>query len=255
MKYNTLEDYKDFLCTCYTKATAETYFKCMEYLLSDQYIIDCKNINIEKLLQKLESMRYKNQYSKYKNAFLKFCEFQNIKLDNNTLLSLDIMKLDKKKKYRKLNKVRLTDIKNKIKVIRDKRLKLSYETMLATGLRVSELSQIKKADCITTENSILFRFIAKGGKKESVQISAESHKRLFNDLVKLIEDNKQEKLFYSSNYLQKEATKRGFQCHDLRRAFAKIEYKKNRNLDKVRLSLRHKSIKNTKIYLKSKVEI
>jgi len=227
----------------------------MEYLLSDQYIIDCKNINIEKLLQKLESMRYKNQYSKYKNAFLKFCEFQNIKLDNNTLLSLDIMKLDKKKKYQKLNKVRLTDIKNKIKVIRDKRLKLSYETMLATGLRVSELSQIKKADCITTENSILFRFIAKGGKKESVQISAESHKRLFNDLVKLIEDNKQEKLFYSSNYLQKEATKRGFQCHDLRRAFAKIEYKKNRNLDKVRLSLRHKSIKNTKIYLKSKVEI
>jgi len=238
-------------------STALTYYNSMCFLLKDQHLIDCRNIDIPAALEKLGSMKYKNQYSKYKNAFSKFCDFLHISLNTDIKEKLEAMKGEKKKKYRKLKPVKLLDIKNQLRVIRDTKLKTSYEMMLHTGIRVSELCQIKKEDCQIQNKSLLeFSFVGKGGKKEKVFVSKERDKKLFQRILDLIEKTKTgNRVFYSPNYLQAKAKERGFNCHDLRRAFAKLTFKDYKDINATRILLRHSKLKNTKIYLRSKIEI
>lgn len=255
VKYNELNRYEKFLLKNYTPATAATYKKAVDFLLHDQYFLDCRTLDTDKVIQKLIAIKYKNQYSKYKNAFLKFCDFQGIEIQKNVLLELELIKTDKIKKRRKLKQIALKDIQNHIKVIQDKKLKLSFEMMLNTGLRVSELTQIKKEDCLVSKNSIEFSFIAKGGNIEKITFPFSQNERLFNNLTSLIENTHTGKIFYSTNYIQTKANEKGFHCHDLRRAFAKLDYKKNKNLEHTRVALRHTNVKNTKIYVNSKIKI
>ena len=255
MKYNELNRFEDFLIGEYTATTAATYKKAMDFLLQDQYLFDCHNLDVEKVIHKLKTIKYKNQYSKYKNAFLKFCLFLDIKLDEKTRNELDLLNAEKIKKRRKLIPVELDNILNRLKIMKDKKLRYSFETMLNTGLRVSELSQIKKEDCIIEKNTIVFNFTGKGGKKEKVIFYSNQDQRLFIALKTLIENTKGNKVFYSVNYLQKKANENGFCCHDLRRAYAKINYKKHHDINQTKTALRHKDIKNTRIYVNSKVKI
>jgi len=254
VKYNTLLEYEEYLRKSSTPQTATRYRQSVEYLLKDQYLLDCKKLDIDMVLKKFENMKYKSDYSRYKNAFLKFCQFQNIKIDNEKLLKLNLMKLEKKKKHRKLKAVDLKDIKNHLRVIQDKKLKLSFETLLATGLRVSELSQITKDDCHIDSDKIVLSFIGKGGNPESVTIHQSEHETLFTNLLDLI-GSTEKKVFYSANYLQTKATEKGFACHDLRRAFAKLDYQKHKDINRTKKALRHTNVKNTKKYLHSKVKI
>lgn len=253
-KYNTLSEYHDFLLRSVSSDTATTYRKAMDYLLQDQFLIDCRGLDIQKVLDKLRTMKYKNQYSKYKNAFLKFCDFQGIKLSNDILLELQFINLDKVKKRRKLKQRNLKDMKNKIKVTRDTKLKLSYEMLLETGLRVSELSNIKKEDCEILSEKLNFSIVGKGQQKQTVSISKKNNPTLFSNLLNLIADT-DEKVFYSRNYLQMKAIEKGFACHDLRRAHAKLLYEDTKDINQVMQSLRHKNKKTTEIYLKSKINI
>ena len=62
-------------------------------------------------------------------------------------------------------------------------------------------------------------------------------------------------MFYSAIYLQKEAQRLGITCHNLRRAYAKLEYKKTKSRENVRKKLRHTNIKTTNIYLRSKIKV
>lgn len=255
MKYKALIEYRNYLMERYASETARIYTSCIDTLLSDQLVINTNEIDINKIIDKLRIIKYKKSYANYKNAFLYFCEFQNIVLDKELLNEFKNMSKDKKKKYRKLKPIKLTDIKNHIKVIRDEKLKLSFETMLNTGLRVSELSQIQKQDCIIDIDNIIFKFIGKGGNEETVTISKDDDKNFFDKLKNYIESSKDKKLFYSKSYLQEKAKEKGFTCHDLRRAYAKIKYKELNDIDKVMELLRHDNIKTTKLYIDSKVEI
>ena len=253
MKYNTLLAFRAHLAGELSPSTAITYYKAIDFLLKDQPLLDCRNFDVHAVVIKLKAMKYKNQYSKYRNAFIKFCDYLNIELSDKILLDLELMKTEKIKKYRKLKPVNLKDIKNHIKVIRDKRLKLSFETMLYSGLRVSELSQIRKEDCIVGKDTITLHFIGKGGKRETVIIN---DRRVVARLKNLIQSTRDEKkVFYTSSYLQMKAHEKGFQCHDLRRAFAKLAYKEYKDISKVMELLRHSKIKTTKIYLRSKLKI
>ena len=256
-KYNTLGEYHDFLMRgTGSLDTATTYWKAVDYLLQDQILIDCRDLDVQKILEKLRKIKYKNQYSKYKNAFLKFCEFQGIRLSNDVLLEMQFMNLDKVKKRRKLKQRNLKNIKNKIKVTRDEKLKLSYEALLQTGLRVSELSQITKEDCKIINENLFISIVGKGQQKQTVSISKKDNPRLFDNLLKLIDETKEsKKVFYSRNYLQKKAIEKGFACHDLRRAHAKLLFEETKDVNQVMKSLRHKNEKTTKIYLNSKIDI
>ena len=253
MKYSAFILYRAWLSKKYTTATADTYCKAIDYLLKEQLLLDCRKMNIDSVVTKLKAMKYKNQYSKYKSAFILFCEFLDIKLSDIVISELQTMNTEKIKKRRRLKQTNLKDIKNRIKTIRDKKLKLSYETMLTSGLRVSELSQIKKEDCSINDNSIVMWFCAKGGNKESVVISDKRIIDKLKDLINSTENNA--KVYYSSNYLQTKARELGFMCHDLRRAFAKVSYQKYKDINKVTELLRHKNTNNTMIYLNSKIKI
>ena len=228
----------------------------MSSLLEGQYFFDFDEMDIDIILNKLRALKYKGEYSKHKNAFLKFCDFLDIKLSADIIHELNIMIVSKKKKYRKLKSVKLQDIKKHMKMMKDKKLRLSYETMLCTGLRVSELSQIKKEDCIISDSEIALSVIGKGGKQEQVFVNINNDKNFFYNLCQHINAHETgKKLFYSSSYLQAKANDKGFACHDLRRAFAKTIYKDCKDVNTVMRLLRHNKVKNTLLYLKSKVEI
>ena len=252
MKYNVLNEFKEYLTETLAPSTALTYYKAVDYLLKEQVLIDLRKMNIDIVIAKLKAMRYKNQYSKYKNAFLKLCDYINLNFDEKTMMELEGMSFEKRKKRRDLTPIKLEDIKNRIRVIRDKKLKLSYQTMLITGLRVSELVQITKENGIIEDGSLTLHFIGKGGKREFVKLT---DKKLLIGLQGLIANaSANEHLFYSANYLQSEALKRGFKCVDLRRAFAMLSYKEHRNIKKVMKLMRHSKYENTKIYLNNRVK-
>jgi integrase len=126
----------------------------------------------------------------------------------------------------------------------------------ATGLRVSELAGVAAEDCKITDEAVVFSFVGKGGKAAKVTVNADDSPQLHERLKVLIEGTPTgKKVFYSAMYLQTNAKKLGFGCHDLRRAYAKLEYQKCRNKAAVSEKLRHSNKRTTNIYLKSKVEV
>ena len=221
-------------------------------LLEEQFFSNVAEIDFKSIAEKLESKtNNRNEYSQAKNAFLNFAEFSNVQVTTPNL------KESKKRRYRKLKFRKLEDINHKINVISDKKLLLCYKTMLSTGLRVGELANIKGQDIQLLENGcFLLEFVSKGGNINTVTIPAKQ-KYLCKELKSIKQlENGTDKIFYSVGHLQKHAKQRGFACHDLRRAFAKMTYKDNkRNIMQTSKEMRHSSPRTTKIYLKSKVEV
>lgn len=257
VKYDVIESYRTFLSARLRPQTIRMYTERLATLLDGQNsVATLENLNIDKMIEKLARLKYKNEFSQYKNALLYFVDFQNITLSKEQLGKIEMLGTQKKKKYRKLKRVDFKKVDETIKHIKNKKLKLSYQVLLATGLRVFELSQITKNDCTLLDNEITFKFVGKGGKQQQTKVFKSDDMKLYNNLIALLESTKKSnKVFYSANYLQQKAKNYGFQCHDLRRACAKIEYKKTKSKDKVQQKLRHSSKKTTDIYLKSKVNL
>lgn len=257
MLYNMMADYRSWLETKYTPATAKAYYVRICSLLKGQPVNDTeKRLNVEKVIERLAELTHKNGFSQSKNSFLHFCEFENLSLSNEVIERIRELETHTRKKYRKLKAIDYITIDNKIKHLKNERLKLSFQMLTATGLRVSELAQITPAHCVIKNESLSFRFIAKGGKENTSTVLKSDHPELYEQLNELIiHTNPERKIFYSSSYLQKQAKRLGFTCHDLRRACAKIEYKKSRSKAEVKKKLRHSTVKTTNIYLNSKVSI
>jgi len=263
MKYGLLTAYRNYLLGIYRPETAQTYYKKLCTLFDGQNLLyTASNLDIDKILDNLSTIKHKNRFSQSKNAFLHFCKFQNIALPYDKLETIKQLEKGTKKKHRKLKVVEFATIDKTIKHLRNKKLKLSYQTLIATGLRVSELASITLEDCTITEDEIKFTFVGKGGAYEVVELQKITYYKLYQDLKEHIKSAangknvlKTSKVFYSANYLQRRSKELGFGCHDLRRAFAKLEYKKCRSQKQVMEKLRHASVKTTKIYLRSKVKL
>lgn len=256
MLYDVLDGYKQYLELSYRPQTVQTYCNRLEWLLQGQSILKTvEKLEIQKILDNLSLIKHKNKFSQSKNAFLQFLKYENILLSDEQLKQLKTLENQTHKKYKKKKVINYKKIDQTIKHLKNKKLKLCYQVLLSTGLRVSELSQIIKNDCTVSGDSIIFSFVAKGGTQEKVIISKEDNSKLFDELKEHISTvQTSEKVFYSCNYLQAQAKKLNFQCHDLRRICAKLEYKKTRSKKEVQKKLRHDSVKNTNIYLKSKIE-
>ena len=257
MLHNLLRDYRDWLLQSYSRETADKYRHNLAVLLAGQSVSDpINNLDVGLVLGKLSDVKYKNYFSQSKNAFLHFCEFAGINLSADTLAQIEELQDKSKKKHRKLKPVEYNQIEDKIKQLRNMKLKLSYQTIIVTGLRISELSDLSPKDCSITADTITFSFIGKGSKTGTVEISKTDCPLLFERVTALITSTPaNKKVFYSAVYLQKQATELGFACHDLRRVFAKLEYKKCKNKTEISEKLRHSNIRTTNIYLKSKVQL
>jgi len=258
MKYDALNDYKIYLGeTGLRPQTVRTYYNRMDNLLNGQnpfHILE--NLDIDKILDNLAKIKYKNHFSQSKNAFLYFLKLNQITLSDKQLSQIKQLEQATKKKYRRLKEREFHKIKNSINHLKNPKLKLSYQTLLETGLRVSEISQIRSKDTTITEDEIQFSFIGKGGDLEYTNILYQDNPKLFNQLKGHIKNTKpKDKLFYSSSYLQEKSRDLCFSCHDLRRACAKLAYKKTKSKTKVQEKLRHAKAKTTNIYLKSKIKM
>ena len=257
MKYDVVEEYKEYLKKIYRPGTARTYTNRLELLLKDQSVLNFDELlDVDKMIQHLSEIKCKNEFSQSKNAFLKFIEFQHITLNQKQLNKIKQLEKNTHKKYRKKKSADYKTVDKTIKHIRNQKLKLSYQMMMATGLRVFELSQIRRDDCIITNDFILFYFTGKGGEEENVIILKSENKLLYENLEELINNTEfSRKVFYSSNYLQKKAKEYNFQCHDLRRIYSKLEYKKTKSKKEVQEKMRHSNEKTTEIYLKSNIQM
>lgn len=261
MLFDVIASFHKYLEGKYAHTTVRTYANALETLLKGQNLnFNVTNMDMEKVIEHFSKIKYKNHFSKAKNAFLLFCEFSNYPLFDFFLTEIKILEAKTVKKYRRLKALDFWEIDKKIKRIKNLKLKLSYQTIIATGLRVSELAQITIKDCAFLDSEALFTFTAKGGKEETIKIIKNEHEKLFDDLKKAHvmlskKDKPTTKMFYSAVYLQAKAKVLGFSCHDLRRAFAKLEYRKTKSKKEVMQKLRHSSMKNTNIYLRSKIKI
>ena len=257
MLYDVLDKYDEYLNDIYTSDTTRTYHARVSCLLKGQYLINnVKDIDLEKVIDKLKEVKYKNHFSQCKNALIHLYEFEGVAFPVQYMDKIKGLESQTKKKYRKMKVVYYGELKKKIEYIRNKKLKLSYQTMLNTGLRVFELSQILKEECLISSEVMTFHFIGKGGHHEKIELYKKDNIKLFEDLKELIENTQDHKrVFYSVSYLQIQAKKHAFTCHDLRRSFAKIEYKKTKSKKHVKEKLRHTSMKNTNIYINSKIKL
>lgn len=253
--YDILGAYRDYLKKTFRDETARMYANRLELLLKDQSVLNFDELlDVDKMIQHLSQIKHKNEFSQSKNAFLKFIEFQHITLNQKQLNKIKQLEKNTQKKYRRKKFADYKTVDKTIKHIRNQKLKLSYQTMLVSGLRVFELSQIRRDDCIITVDFIRMYFVGKGGAEENVIILKSENRLLYENLIELI-SNTSGKVFFSSNYLQKKAKEYNFQCHDLRRIYSKLEYKKTKSKKEVQEKMRHTNEKTTEIYLKSNIQM
>ena len=257
MIYEILNNYWAYLNETLSAETARTYTDRLGALLEGQSIINTmENFDMNLVLENLSKVKYKNYFSQSKNALLYFLEFQNLSLNSEQVQKIKKLQNNTHKKYRKLKSQDYKVIKRKIEHLKNQKLKLCFQVLMQTGLRVSELSQIKSNDCVVADDRIQFSFIGKGGKNQTVSLVKEENTKLYNTLKNMIETTKiNEKLFYSSNYLQIKAKELNFTCHDLRRICSKLEYKKTKSREAVKEKLRHSNMKTTELYLNSKIKL
>lgn len=257
MKYDVISEYREYLKKIYRPGTARTYANRLELLLKDQSVLNFDELlDVDKMIQHLSQIKHKNEFSQSKNAFLKFIEFQHITLSQKQLNKIKQLEKNTQKKYRRKKFADYKTVDKTIKHIRNQKLKLSYQTMLVSGLRVFELSQIRRDDCIITVDFIRMYFVGKGGAEENVIILKSENRLLYENLIELISNTEfSGKVFFSSNYLQKKAKEYNFQCHDLRRIYSKLEYKKTKSKKEVQEKMRHSNEKTTEIYLKSNIQM
>ena len=257
MIYDVLKAYRIFLETKYSFETARTYTIRLRTLFEGQSrTSDLQILDFENILENMRTIKHKNYFSQTKNALLQYCEFRGISLPVEIQDSIRELEQGTYKKYRSLKTVDYRCVQKQIQHLRNKKLRLCFHVLEATGLRVSELAGITSSDCLISDTAITLYFTAKGGARERAIIEKDAYPALFRNIQEILGSiMPDEKLFYSAIHLQIKANEMGFACHDLRRAFAKLEYKKSRSKTEVMKKLRHTSLKNTNIYLRSRVII
>lgn len=167
----------------------------------------------------------------------------------------------KKKSARRSKKwksFKLSTALRKINSIGDKKLKLGYRTIFASGLRVEELSDLKKRDLLFKDGKLLVSVEdGKYGKKRVVETIKDSYlEKSLKEYTKMLKDD--DRLFYKVDHIISKASENGFMSHDLRRAFSKIIFNsfykkgdsdsKEKAISEVKKRLGHE--KNTTTYKK-----
>ncbi len=259
VKYDILNKLREHLYNKQTsKNTADRYYFAVVKLLKDLQFNNVKEIDKEVLNSKIASVSKKNNFSAVKNGLQALQEIEpNLDLpDENFFKSQSARKRNRTKKVKE--PLILDSTKRKINSLKDNKYKLPYRIMLKTGLRVSEVSGIKKDDIEINNKKIKINVEkAKGGKQRTITFS---DKYLAKKLTEYIGDKKQGNIFPAASTLKNKANELGIQCHDLRR-IAAIQHKKqlkangeseesaNKSTKKL---LGHEKFETTEIYLKNK---
>ena len=259
----------------YSKKTIISYEKDLE--LFDAYLKENKITNISSIdyniIRKYLSYLHDKQYeatsisrkiSTLRTFFKYNLKEKNIKSNPMTLISnpKKEKKLPKYLNYEEMEKLLNAIDTSELEGIRDK---LIIELLYSTGIRVSELVNIKIQDIKIKENQI--NILGKGNKerivlfgekaKESIKIYLNAYKEYFegNILNNYLLINKKGKQLSTNkielivkDVLRKSALKLNISPHTLRHSFATHLINRGADLRSIQEMLGHSDISTTKIY-------
>jgi len=259
----------------YSKKTIINYEKDLELFntyLKENKITDIKNIDyntIRKYLSHLHEKKYLSSSISRKistlRSFFKYnLKEKNIKNNPMTLISNPKRekKLPKYLNYEEMEKLLNSIDTSELEGIRDK---LIIELLYSTGIRVSEIENIKIKDIKIKENQI--NILGKGNKerivlfgekaKEEIKTYLNAYKEYFqgnilnnylliNKKGKQITTNKIELIV--KDVLKKSSLKLNISPHTLRHTFATHMLDSGADLKSVQELLGHENLKTTAIY-------
>lgn len=259
----------------YSEKTIINYEKDLELFnkyLKNNKITNINNIDynvIRKYLSYLHNNRYESSSISRKistlRTFFKYCLKENKIKNNPTILISNPKKEKKLPKYLNFDEMeKLIDSIN-IKEKKGIRNRLIIELLYSTGIRVSELVNIKIKDISTKENQI--KILGKGNKerivifgnkaKEMIKIYLNEYKELFkgniydsylliNDKGKQLTTNRIELIV--KDVLRHSTIKKNITPHTLRHTFATHMLDSGADLKSVQELLGHENLKTTAIY-------
>lgn len=259
MKYDVLHAFREWLDQDQELAanTKKKYYQSVKNVLANTDFDRPDELSPEVIERGIKALKTKNDVSAAKRGFEYFARYcPELRLPDSLG---EISKHKRNYKKRKWEPLDLDKLQRTINSLSNKKLKYAYRLMLATGLRVSEVEQIRKQD-ITIEGDEIQLFIASTKNGSSVTVGCQEP-YLIEKLTAFLSDMEDhDKVFYSASTMQTEAQSHGFECHDLRRSFAKMKYRElkpeigsYRAVGEVRELLRHQSCRTTKIYLRRKI--
>jgi len=212
-------------------------FFLKEYLNKDIILRFLINVKREKNLDP-NSIRL---YTRAISSFLKFIEREDL------LKYLKAPKVDKRlPKY-----ITYEEFQNILKVVKKKRDRLILLMLFYTGVRVSELVNLKKSDIMLNEGFI--KVYGKGGKERIVPIPS----FLIKELEEYLKGVNGEKLFDISTrqverivkkYAEKAGIKKKVTPHVLRHSLATLLLTNGIDIRYIQEILGHSSISTTQIY-------
>lgn len=255
-KYDVLHEFKERLGReeGLSDNTKLQYYKFTKKVLQDLNFSNPEDIQPEQVLMNVSKLKTKNDVSAAKRGLEFFSSYYPEFQLHSQIKEVSLKKRNRKK--RTWQPLDLNAVKKTINALHDEKLRLAYRSMLETGMRVSEVECLRKKDIKIDGNTIRFylQHTKKGCEDEVFCSSDYLATKLTSYLEKFEEE---EKLFYSKSMMMKKAGEHGFECHDLRRAYAKNEYRSARQsvnsyeaVDIVRDKLRHESCRTTKKYLR-----
>lgn len=249
--YEDLKEYNNFLSEKHLKYNQINYKNCLDYL---SYLHDNKDAKTS-ISRKLSTLR----------TFYKYLVKEDI-LNNNPFLLISSPKKDKKiPKFINYNNLdEIFDIPNLDTDI-GQRERVILEILYASGVRISELVNIKLKDIDFNEKSI--RILGKGNKERIVYFGEyadeiiklyikNSRKNLLSNIPSeyLIVGNKREKLTTRrieqiiENIIKKSSIKMNITPHMFRHTFATHLLDNGCDLLVVQELLGHESLSSTEIY-------
>lgn len=222
MRYDVLLPLKEELeRTCKSPQTAKTYYQAVKNALENQQFDRPGEIDPGKIKESLTAIRSASELSAAKNG-LKMLQalYSEVRIPEEEWFQ-EVQGTKTRRRKTRAEPIQLESIKHKINALKDDRLKLAYRTALNSGLRVSELADLKPGDLQFKEGARIGYVVrrGKGGKpRELVGLpDPYLHERLQQLMTATPPD---QRLFYSNSHLRKRAYELEFECHDLRRVNA-----------------------------------
>lgn len=207
--------------------------------------------NFEDYIKKLD----RKQLSKFKNSFL-LLERNNFEIEGlSEYLYKCKLQQKKAKKYKKEkeDKLKVKKLEMNINKIKSKRNKIAFRLQEISGLRVAELAKLRPEDILINEDGKIKIQVINGKYGNNRIVDCFHDDWVLNQLLKLKPKNNGY-LFNTKEYLMKEANKRGFHSHELRKIYSHTFFyncmeNKEKTLKMLALQMGHRDIKETYIYI------
>lgn len=262
MKYDVLHSFRDQLAEePLSENTKKQYYAFVKKVLGSLMWNNPAEIDPAAVENALAQLKTASDVSAARNGLLLFCRcYPDCKLEKLPT-GKELHKRNHAKRH--WDPLKLSQVKRKING-QPRGERLAYRVMLATGMRVSEAAGLRPSDISTftdDKGQQQMRFMLQHTKKGGSDIAYTADAYLLAQLPLFLEGKSLEApLFPSCQTLKNKATKCGFECHDLRRAFAqktydraKQEMPRDEAVETVRKELRHSYIRTTKRYLRRKI--